>query len=67
MARPKIHKKPSRVHLTLPSDLKKQASRRAFEMGLGGLSELVSRLLVAELTTRNIASKYNRNLNESSK
>jgi len=63
MARPKIYKKPARVHLTLPDDLKRAASKYAFTLGLhGGFTELVSRLLVAELATKNIAKNYPRTL-----
>lgn len=63
MARPRIYKKPTRTHLTLPFDLKKAAMKYAFTLGLtGGLTELVSRLLVAELTQKNIASSYGRTL-----
>lgn len=63
MARPRIYKKPGRVHLTLPDDLKKASAKYAFSLGLtGGLTELVSRLLVAELTQKNIASSYGRTL-----
>jgi hypothetical protein len=63
MARPKIHKSPCRIHITIPSDVKNMASRHAFKLGLqGGLSELISRLLVAELDTGTIARSYDRNL-----
>jgi len=63
MARPRIHKKPSRTHLTLPEDLKKAAAKYAFNLGLtGGLTELVARLLVAELTQKNIAQSHPRTL-----
>lgn len=63
MARPRVYKKVSRTHLNLPEDLKKKSAKYAFELGFtGGLSELVARLLVAELTTKNIASSYSRTL-----
>ena len=63
MARPRIYRKVSRTHINLPDDLKKKAAKYAFELGFtGGVSELVARLLVAELTTKNIASSYNRTL-----
>lgn len=63
MARPRIYKKPARVHLTLQDDLKKAASKYAFNLGLtGGLTELISKLLVTELTQKTIASTYGRNL-----
>ena len=64
MGRPKTHAKtPSRTNVSLPPDLKKAASKYAFECDFsGGLSELISRLLVAELDRKNIAVKYGRNL-----
>jgi|GEM_PF-6830601 len=63
MARPKIHKSPCRTHITISSDIKKLASRHAFKLGLqGGLSELIARLLVAELNVGTIAQSYDRNL-----
>jgi hypothetical protein len=63
MARPRIYKKPARVHLTLQDDIKKAAAKYAFQLGLtGGLTELVSKLLVTELTKKTIAETYARNL-----
>ncbi len=62
MSRPRIYEKAARTHLTLPENLKKQASRRAFELGYsGGLSELVARLLNAELSSnKSIAQRFRR-------
>ncbi len=63
MGRPKRYTNPARVHLVLPDDLKKKASKHAFNLGMtGGLTELVSRLLVAELSNKQIAAAYGRKL-----
>ncbi len=53
--RPRIHKKAAAANLVLPESLKKAAQKHAFRLGLhGGLSELVSRLLSAELAQRTL-------------
>lgn len=52
--RPRIHKKAAAPNLVLPEALKKAAQKYALALGLhGGLSELVSRLLTAELAKKN--------------